>query len=169
MAKTRGAQYVDRDREAVLVDRRTLKKKKVPWHLGLVWVFQKLIYWDIHTQSSQGFTENGAKKEKISSEQAEYSCSEMRHFWRQKGVQPSTREVYLAKWPLGVYRNHLTHRRFHQIWWGHCFSALWEAPILRWWTRSITSNLPSSQSTGFGSQTGGRRQKGLSIYEKTTG
>ncbi len=36
---------------------------------GLVWVFQKrLIYWDFHTQSSLGFTENGQKKKKISSE-----------------------------------------------------------------------------------------------------
>ncbi len=32
---------------------------------GLVWVFQKLlIYWDLHTQPSLGFTENGQKKRK---------------------------------------------------------------------------------------------------------
>ncbi len=35
----------------------------------LVWVFQKLlIYWDCQAQPSLGFTENGPKKEKISSE-----------------------------------------------------------------------------------------------------
>ncbi len=35
----------------------------------LVWVFQKLlVYWDFHTQPSQGFTEKGQKKKKISSE-----------------------------------------------------------------------------------------------------
>ncbi len=36
---------------------------------GLVWIFKKLlIYWDFHTQPSLGFTENGPKQEKISSE-----------------------------------------------------------------------------------------------------
>ncbi len=32
---------------------------------ALVWVFQKLlIYWDLHTQPSLEFTENGSKKRK---------------------------------------------------------------------------------------------------------
>ncbi len=32
---------------------------------GLVWVFHKLlIYWDLHTQPSLEFTENGPKKRK---------------------------------------------------------------------------------------------------------
>ncbi len=31
---------------------------------GLVWVFQKLIYWDFHAQPSLGFTDNGPKKRK---------------------------------------------------------------------------------------------------------
>ncbi len=36
---------------------------------GLVWIFKKLlIYWDFHTQPALGFTENGPKQEKISSE-----------------------------------------------------------------------------------------------------
>ncbi len=28
---------------------------------------------------------------------------ELRHFWRQKGAQPSTSKVYLIKWPVSVY------------------------------------------------------------------
>ncbi len=28
---------------------------------------------------------------------------EFRHFWRQKGVQPGTNNVYIIKWPVSVY------------------------------------------------------------------
>ncbi len=53
-------------------EERGFKWLNVEWLLvsdGPVWVFQKLlIYWDFHTQPSLGFTENGPKKEKISSE-----------------------------------------------------------------------------------------------------
>ncbi len=51
--------------------RKGFKWLNVEWLLvpdGLIWVFQKLLIWDFHTQPSLGFTANGLKKEKISSE-----------------------------------------------------------------------------------------------------
>ncbi len=35
------------------------------WCRRTVWVFQKLLIWDFHTQPSLGFTENGRKRENI--------------------------------------------------------------------------------------------------------
>ncbi len=51
---------------------------------------------------------------------------ELRQFWRQKWVQPSTSQVYLIKWPVSVYIYIYiyiyciyihTHTHTHTLWW----------------------------------------------------
>ncbi len=68
-------------------EERGFKWLNVEWLLvpdGLVWVFHKLlIYWDLHTQPSLGFTENGLRKRKytVSENENALLMSEVRGEW----------------------------------------------------------------------------------------
>ncbi len=51
---------------------------------------------------------------------------EIRQFWRQKGVQPGTRKVYLIKWPVSVYLQYKYQKPSQ-----HIFTALLSGALVK--------------------------------------